>query len=211
VDIAMQDAVINYCRIVYARSLVTGQAYRRVGNGGPLSSSAPSGVFQCHPGGANDYCFIYTSRAADSGNKQWRALLGVIGREDLWDEPRFATPQSRIENEEELNSVISAWTLGRGKQEVMDILGAAGVPSGAIFDTHELMTEPDLRGPQMFVKVHHPDRGEFLMPGWPIRMTDSRPDITAAPVLGQHTGEVLSELLGMSPGAIDGLRKEHVL
>jgi formyl-CoA transferase len=211
VDIAMQDAVINYCRIVYARSLVTGKAYRRVGNGGPLSSSAPSGVFPCDPGGPNDYCFIYTSRAADSGNKQWRALLSVIGREDLWDDSRFATPQSRIENETELNALIGGWTRSRGKQEVMDILGAAGVPSGAVFDTHELMSQPDLRGPQMFVKVDHPDRGEFLMPGWPVRMTDSCPEITAAPVLGQHTDDVLAELLGLDAGDLEALRKEKVL
>jgi formyl-CoA transferase len=211
VDIAMQDGVVNYCRIVYARSLVTGEAYRRVGNGGPLSSSAPSGVFPCHPGGPNDYCFIYTSRAAEAGNRQWRSLLTVVGREDLGDDERFATPQARIENEVELNELISAWTRTRGKQEVMDIVGAAGVPAGAVYDTKELMYQQDLRGPQMFVKVTHPDRGEFLMPGWPVRMTDSVPEVTAAPVLGQHTAEVLGELLGIGPGEIEALRGESVV
>jgi formyl-CoA transferase len=211
VDIAMQDGVINYCRIVYARSLVTGEAYRRVGNGGPLSSSAPSGVFPCAPGGPNDYCFIYTSRAAEAGNRQWRALLGVMGREDLCDDPRFATPQARIQNEAALNEVIGAWTRTKSKQEVMDVVGAAGVPAGAVYDTWELMHQPELRGPQMFVKVDHPDRGEFLMPGWPVRMTDSEPDVTAAPVLGQHTDEVLRDVLGMTPAEIGELRSEGVL
>lgn len=211
VDIAMQDGVINYCRIVYARSLVTGQAYRRVGNGGPLSSSAPSGVFPCHPGGPNDYCFIYTSRAVEAGNRQWRALLEVMGREELSDDPRFATPQARIENEAALNEVISAWTRSRTKQEVMDVVGAAGVPAGAVYDTHELMHQPELRGPQMFVKVNHPDRGEFLMPGWPVRMTDSEPLVTAAPTLGQHTDEVLSELLGLGAEEIAALRAEDLV
>jgi formyl-CoA transferase len=211
VDIAMQDGVINYCRIVYARSLVTGEAYRRVGNGGPLSSSAPSGVFPCHPGGANDYCFIYTSRAADAGNRQWQALLEVMGREDLCADPRFASPQSRIENEAALNEVIAAWTRSRSKQDVMDVVGAAGVPAGAVYDTHELMYQPELRGPQMFVKVDHPDRGEFLMPGWPVRMTDSEVVVSAAPILGQHTDEVLAELLGLGAEEIAALRREELV
>lgn len=211
VDVAMQDAVINYCRIVYARSLVTGQAYRRVGNGGPLSSSAPSGVFACDPGGPDDYCFIYTSRAAEAGNRQWRTLLRVIGRDDLCDDARFETPQLRVENEAAVNEAIGAWTRQRGKQEVMDALGAAGIPTGAVYDTHELMHRPDLRGPQMFVTVDHPDRGEFLMPGWPVRMSQSTPRITAAPVLGANTDEVLGELLGLRPDEIAGLRSDAVV
>jgi formyl-CoA transferase len=61
------------------------------------------------------------------------------------------------------------------------------------------------------VEVDHPDRGAFLMPGWPVRMADSEPVVTAAPVLGQHTDEVLESVLGLDPEEIAALRQESVL
>src|SRR5215471_2779466 len=194
VEVAMQEAVINYCRVSYAAQARTGRAAERSGNRGQLGMTAPADIFPCHPGGSNDYVFVYTSRA---NNEQWLALLDVIGRPELKEDPRFATPEIRAQHAEAVGSVISAWTLQRTKREAMEALGSAGVPAGAVFDTLELSNDPHLRRSGMFVTVHHAERGDFTMPGWPVRMSCSHVDVAPAPLLGQHNRDVYGRLLGL--------------
>src|SRR5207249_9345428 len=77
IEVTMQEAVVNYCRISFARQLLTGRPAERWGNQSQLGLTAPSNVYPCRPGGLNDYVFIYTTRA---GNHHWERLLEVIGR-----------------------------------------------------------------------------------------------------------------------------------
>src|SRR5690606_38657335 len=102
----------------------TGRAAPRLSNGLPGGGSAPSGVYPCLGGGPNDYCVIHTSRV---GNVQWLRLLDAIGRPDLKDDPRFATPAARYERKAEVDELITAWTSRRTKFEVMRVLGEHGV------------------------------------------------------------------------------------
>ena len=136
----MQEAVINFCRIAYASQLLWDKPAPRVGNRSVLGTNAPSEAYACKGGGPNDYCYIYTTRA---GNHHWERLLQVIGREDLLDDPRFA------DNERPLASTatrstrcIGAWIAQRDKREVMETLGHAGVPAGAVFDTERADQRP---------------------------------------------------------------------
>ncbi len=208
VEVTMQEAVINYCRISYARQAVTGQAAERFGNKSQLGSTAPSDVFPCRPGGPNDYVFIYTSRAS---NEQWQSLLAVIGRPDLAGDPRFATPIDRAAHSDVIGEVVSAWTCGRSKRQAMDELGSAGVPAGAVFDTLELSEDPHLRSRGMFAAVEHPQRGDFTMPGWPVRMSCSDVPLEAAPLLGRHNRDVYCGLLGLSDSELTSLTDEGVI
>src|SRR5690606_33285910 len=129
----------------------------------------------------NDYCYIYTSRA---NSAQWRKLLSVLGRDDLADEPRFATPQSRVKCVDEINAMIAEWTIKHTKHEAMRILGEAGVPCGAVLDTMELWSDPSLRARGIFATVEHAVRGTFVMPGWPVKMSASHVEVKASPLLG---------------------------
>jgi formyl-CoA transferase len=208
IEVAMQEAVINFGRIAYASQAMWGQPAPRVGNQSVLGTSAPSEVYECRGGGPNDYCYIYTTRA---GNHQWERLVKVIGREDLLSDPRFATPTERHRHRDEVDALLSSWTRQRSKVEVMETLGRAGVPAGAVFDTMELSQDPDLRRRGAFVTVQHPVRGEFTMPGWPVRMSDSEVIVTAAPLLGQHNDEVYGEWLGCTADQIASLRSERVI
>ena len=81
----------------------------------------------------------------------------------------------------------------------MKIIGEAGVPAGAVFDTLELQTDPFLRERGTFATIQHPIRGEFTMPAWPVKMSDSAVPIRSAPLLGQDNDSVYSELLGCTP------------
>lgn len=208
IEVAMQEAVINFCRIAYGAQALWGRAATRNGNRSVLGTSAPSDVYPCKGDGPNDHCFVYTSRAA---NHQWERLLKVIGREDLLGDPRFASNKDRVANIDAVDALLRPWFAERTKVEVMETLGHAGVPAGAVFDTNELSTDPFLRKRGMFATVDHPTRGEFTMPGWPVKMSDSAVPVTAAPLLGQHNEEVYGELLGYTPDKVAKLRKEQVI
>jgi formyl-CoA transferase len=208
VEVAMQDAMTNFCRIAYARQLMTGKAAERFGNKSPLGFSAPCDIYPCSPGGDDDYCFIYTSRAA---NHHWERLLEVVGRNDLQGDPRFATPELRLANQEDVDAAIVPWTSAHTKHEVMETLGAAGVPAGAVFDTMDLATDEHLRKRKIFVEVDHPRRGRFVMPGWPVKMSESEVDVVAAPVLGISNEEIYSGLLGLDPSELQRLVADGVI
>ena len=207
VEVAMQEAVINFGRIAYASLSLYGVPAPRHGNQSVLHS-APSEVYRCKGGGENDYCYIYTSRA---NNDQWNRLLKIIGREELVEDPRFKIPEERYRNRVEVDAIVTEWTSQHDKREVMEILGAANVPAGAVFDTKELRDDPHLRRRGMFVTVKHPTRGDFTLPGWPVKMSDSDVPVTAAPLLGQHSVEVLGELLGYPPEQVARLKAEKVV
>src|SRR5437870_214744 len=128
IKVAMQDAVINFSRIAFARQAVSGKAAVRSGNRSALGTTAPSGLYKCKGGGLNDYCFIYTTRA---GNRHWDRLLKAIGRDDLIGDERFNSPERRWANHDEVDRLLTEFTQSRTKAEVMQILGDAGGPHGA--------------------------------------------------------------------------------
>jgi formyl-CoA transferase len=183
------------------RNRMKGSAAERAGNKSVLAATAPSGTYPCKPGGPNDFVFIYTSRA---NNNQWHRLLEAMGRDESIEDDRFNTAEGRFEHEELIDGWIAEWTSQRGKFEVMDTLSAAGVPVGPVLDTQELLDDPYLRERGVMVSVNHPERGEFVMPGWPVHMSDSKVPVTAPPLLGADTEDVLKEL-GMSKEEIQRL------
>jgi formyl-CoA transferase len=208
VTVAMQDAMINYCRVAYAAQSLQGKACGRMGNQVVLGTNVPSDVFKCKGGEANDYCYIYTSRA---NNAQWRRLLSVLGRDDLADEPRFASPRARVACVDEVNALIAAWTIRYTKHEAMKIMGDAGVPCGAVLDTMELWSDPSLRARGIFATVQHAQRGEYVMPGWPVKMSDSAVKLEASPLLGADNSSVYGEWLGLSQQELDALKTVEVI
>ncbi|MCC7348032.1 MAG: CoA transferase [Variibacter sp.] len=208
ITVAMQDAMVNYCRIAYAAQALHGRACARMGNQVVLGTNAPSDVFKCKGGGLNDYCYIYTSRA---NNVQWQRLLEVLGRADLKDDPRFVSPQSRVKCVDEINAMIAAWTIKHTKHEAMRILGERGVPCGAVLDTMELSTDPSLREREVFVAVQHPARGEFVMPGWPVKMSDTKVKVEAAPLLGADNADVYGDWLGLGDKELGELKAKGVI
>ena len=208
IEVAMQDAMINYCRVAYAAQAMRGEACGRFGNQVVLGTNAPSDVYPCKGGGHNDYCYIYTSRA---NNAQWERLLKVIGRDDLIGDLRFSTPQSRLDHVADVNAAIAQWTSRHTKHEAMEILGRAGVPAGAVYDTMELWSDPSLRERGIFATVQHPARGEYVMPGWPVKMSDSEVKVEAAPLLGAHNADVYGAWLGYDDAALDALKRDGVI
>ena len=178
--------------------------YRRASRAG----RGDDGAYRCKGNGANDYCYIYSTRA---NNSHWERLLKVMGREELLDDPRFATPEERAKNLEAVDALVQAWCQDKTKHEVMEILGAAGVPAGAVLDTMELSEDPSMREREIFVTVEHPTGGPFTMPGWPVKMSKSYVRVEASPLLGADNESVYREWLGRTPEELAELKAEGVI
>src|SRR6266581_3470186 len=173
----------------------TGQAARRNGSRS-ATAVAPAGIFPCAPGGPNDWVYVF-ARQPD----HWQRLLKVLGREDLIGDPRYETPRARGERIAEVNAMVAEWSQRRDKHEAMRIIGAAGVPAGAVLDTMELMNEPSFEERGILQTVEHPT-GPFKMPSWPVRFDGRPPKLAPAPLLGQDSAEILGEWLGLSTGDV---------
>src|SRR2546421_11852755 len=198
-QVAMQDAMLHYIRFAFQTQATLGRAAPRNSN---RSSTAPSGIFPCAPGGPNDWIYVF-SRQKD----HWHRLLKLLGREELIGDPRYETPTARGERMAEVNAMVADWTRRRDKHEAMRLIGAAGVPAGAVLDTMELTNEPSFTERGILQVADHPT-GPFKMPSWPVRFDGRPPKLEPAPLLGQHTGQVFGDWLGMSAGDVGGLEKE---
>lgn len=208
VEVAMQEAVINLCRVSYATYQDTGAVPARNGALGANARRAPAGLFPCKGDGENDWCFILPTH---NGNQSWERILNVIGREDLLRDERLSTADGRWEHRDEVNGIVAAWTSRHDKREVMELIGSAGVPIGATFDNADLAHDPFLRKRGAFVELEHPVRGSFVMPASPIKLSASQVDVTPAPLLGEHSEEILGELLGYTPEQVAALREDKVI
>ena len=110
-----------------------------------------------------------------------------------------------------VDELIAAWTREHSKEEVMKVIGDAGVPAGAVFDTLELMNDPSLADRGIMQTIQHPTTGAVKMPAWPVRFDGAPPPIKPAPLLGEHTAEALGDWLGLSAAEVEALHKDGVV
>ena len=205
-QVAMQDAVLHYMRVSLATTGRTGKAAERGGSKVPGISNAPMGLYPCAPGGSNDYVYIMTSRA---NPEHWDRLLKLIGREDLVGDKRYATPADRQEYEDEVDELISVWTRTQTKMEAMRMIGEAGIPAGAVLDTVELNdNDPSFEERGVMQTMSHPIHRPFKMPAWPVRVDGKASRLKSSPVLGEHTGKIMSDWLDLNEAAVAALKEE---
>ena len=228
VECAMQDGVLNLCRVKlrdqqrlahgplkeypqYPDGKFTDEVPRA---GHSSGGGQPGHVVKCaHSGtegkhgahGANDYAYVIIQPQC------WEPLMKIIGREDLIDDPEWSTPEARLTKLDDCFGLIEGWTITKDKFEVMEILNAANVPCGPILSMKELAEEPSLRETGTIVEVNHPERGKFLTVGNPIKLSDSATEVESSPLLGEHTEEILKDVIGLSDQEIKDARKEGAI
>jgi formyl-CoA transferase len=202
-QVAMQDSVMHYSRGGFITQARTGRAAPRR----PPANNPPGGIYPCKPGGPNDYVYLLTSRA---NPEHWPRLLKLLGREDLIGDARYDTPDARVKCEAEVDEIVTSWTRQRTKHEAMAQLSAVGVPAGAVLDTQELVDEPSFRQRGILQTMVHGER-TMTMPTWPVRFDGVPTAVKSAPLLGEHTAEVLADWLGLDAAAVAGLRKDGIV
>ncbi len=206
VEVAMQEVVANFVRGRFVDHYRDGAPSVRRGN--DITGGVPGGAYPCAPGGLNDYAYIYVQTM---NQDMWRDFVTAIGREDLLADARCADAKTRWAHREALDEIISAWTRARTKHQVMAELGKAGVPCGAVLDTAEILDDPHLNARGQIHTIEHATRGRLRLPGCPVRLSASPAPTTPPPLAGEHTAEVLAELLGLSTEEIADLRARGVV
>jgi len=210
VDVAMQDAVLNLCRVKMrdqqrlARGPLKEYPNKEFGDEVPRSGNAsgggqPGAALRCKPGGPNDYVYVIIQPQV------WAPLMKLVGREELITDPEYATPEARLSHLEDCFGVIEEWTLQRTKFDVMRALNEIDVPCGPILSMKDLIEDRSLYERNVLVEVPHPQRGSFVTVGCPIRLSDSPVEVRPSPLLGEHTDEILN-WLGYDQARIQDLR-----
>jgi formyl-CoA transferase len=203
-EVAMQDAVVNLTRIGMMGHYLGDVPAQRRGN--RIGNMAPTDLYPCAPGGANDYAYIITTT-----KEMWENMVTAMDRVDLITDPRFADQRARNQHFDELAAIITAWTRQRSKFEVMRMLGEVGVPCGAVLDSGDVLANEHLKARGMIQTIEHPTRGSFTMPGCAVQLSESPVEVKPAPLLGQHNVEILGGLLGLTNTDLAGLKERGVI
>jgi CoA:oxalate CoA-transferase len=180
--------------------LATGRLPKRTGNDHPIGS--PYGLFRTADG---------EIAIAPAGEAMYQRLLRALDAETLRDRPEFRTNALRAENRAAVNAEIEARTMRETSEHWIRVLNDAGVPCSQVMNLEQVFADPQVIDQRSVVTVEHPGHGQVSMLGSALHIDGTPlPVRIPAPDLGEHTGEVLSEL-GLSPADVDELRQKGVI
>jgi len=149
---------------------------------------------------------------AVGSEKLWKVFCPVIGRPDMTDDPRYRTNADRVRNRDSLIKALQDVFSTRTYEEWESVLLAAGIPMGAINSIGQVVKHPQVAARGALVEMDHPRAGKVKMVGAPVRLSETPGSVrTPAPMLGEHTDEVLRDLLGLSKDEIADLRSAGAL
>jgi CoA:oxalate CoA-transferase len=204
VEVAMQETV--YPTLASNLGLlhnVKGETPVRTGNRHGGLSIAPYNVYAAKDGHVAIICVV---------EGHWTKLLTAMGREDLRDDPLFATNADRAANMEATDAIVEAWTRTKGKQEIFAIASQNRIPSAPVRDLIEVVNDAHMHERGMLEWVDHPTLGRVVLPNSPLRFHGAeRPATLPSPTLGAHNDEVYGELLDLSGDELTALRREGVI
>ena len=213
VDCAMQDGVLNLCRVKLRdqQRLAHGplKEYSQFGEGVPFGDAVPragndSGggqpgrILKCKGWETDPNAYIYFITQAPV----WEKICDVIGEPGWKTDPNYAKPPARLPRLNEIFGRIEEWTMTKTKFEAMDILNEYDIPCGPILSMKEIAEEKSLRETGTVVEVDHPKRGKYLSVGNPIKLSNSPSEVRRSPLLGEHTDEVLRDVLKLDEARI---------
>lgn len=219
---AMQDGVLNLARVKlrdqqrlkhgplteysqYGEGIPFGDATPRAGN--DSGGGQPGRILKCKgaPEDPNAYIYFITQAPV------WGEICDVIGEPGWKTDPEFATPKARLPKLNQIFARIEEWTMTKTKFEAMEILNKFDIPCGPILSMKELAEDQSLRKTGTVVEVDHPTRGKYLSVGNPIKLSDSISEVKRSPLLGEHTDEILSDVLGFKAAEIADIKNSGAL
>ncbi|MBM3139473.1 MAG: CoA transferase [Chloroflexi bacterium] len=181
--------------------------YRRSGNRVPYA--APHGAFRCREDAARPDRWLVVACLDDA---QWRRLAAACGHSEWAADARFATLAARKQHEDALEDALAAWAGEQDGPAAIERLQAAAVPAGLVLSASEVLADEHLKTRGYFVYLDHPEAGRRAYDGSGFRLSRTPVELRrAAPLLGEHTWEVATEVLGLTPDEVGALFAEHVL
>src|ERR1700722_15233908 len=221
VSVSMQDAVLNLCRVKLrdqerlerVGSLegapqypngTFGDAVPRGGNAG--GGGQPGWVLKCKGWDTDPNAYIYFTIQ----EQNWARTCEAIGKPQWANDPAYATARARQDKIFDIFAEIEKWLADKTKFEAVDILRKFEVPCAPVLSMKEIENDPALRASGSIVEVDEEKRGKYLTVGSPIKFSDFTPKITGAPLLGEHTDEVL-EMLGYKADQIAKMHSDKIV
>jgi crotonobetainyl-CoA:carnitine CoA-transferase CaiB-like acyl-CoA transferase len=201
IDLSLLDAQVAATSTMAMSYLVAGQMPVRTGLGSQLT--APYGDFDCADG---------KIMIAVGNDKQFVKLCHVLGRPELIDDERFATTSLRVEHKQVLLPIVASVLAEHSIDHWMSLLRDAIVPSAPIYDFKQVYNDPQIKHRKLVKTVPHPLSGTMSVVGNPLNFSETPIEYNRAPpMLGQHTEEILRELLGLDEAAIHRLAEQKVI
>jgi len=218
---AMQDSVLNLCRVKlrdqqrlahgplpeysqYGEGIPFGDVTPRAGN--DSGGGQPGRVLKCKGWENDPNAYTYFVLQAPA----WQAICDVIGAPEWKTAPGYDSPAARVDKLGAIFERVEQWTMARDKFEVMEICAPRNIPVGPVMSSKDLMEDPALRDNGTVVELDHPTRGAYVSVGNPVKMSDSHTPMTRAPLLGEHSDEILCQL-GYAPDDRARLRAKGAL
>lgn len=212
VEVAMMETNMSYNRANFALKqaerdpLFQGPPIPRAGS--TLPGVAPHDIYKTMDTPNNENYLMIVARE----QKQWDALLRVIGRTDLIGNPKYKDANTRWQYVDEVNKIIEDWTSQRSAFKAFHALCRAGVPVGVTQNSTQMMNDPHYIGREMVIELDHPHRGKYKTFGCAQRLSDSEKIVyQTGPLLGQHNQEVLAKYLNYTHHDVAKLAAEGVL
>ena len=214
---AMQDGVLNLARVKlrdqqrlahgplteysqYGEGVPFGSAVPRAGN--DSGGGQPGWILKCKGWETDPDAYIYFITQAPV----WEAICDLIGKPEWKTDPDYAKPPARLPRLKSIFATIEEWTMTKTKFEVMDLCNAVDIPVGPILSMKEIAEEKSLRDTGTVVEVDHPTRGKYLTVGNPVKMSDSVTEVKRSPLLGEHTDEILTKVLGYTAKEVEEIK-----
>jgi benzylsuccinate CoA-transferase BbsF subunit len=203
IDVASVEAVSCLVGEELMHYSMNGEVRNRKGNRDDIL--APHNLYRCQ----GDDAWVAIVVGSD---QEWRAVCAAIGQPGLASDARYADAYKRWANQLELDAILATWALERTAHEASALLQAAGVAATPLNNAPDLLNDPHLRAREAFVHVNHPLLPERDVMGVPFKLSGTPVGVPGpAPMLGQHTPYVLTNLLGMSEDEVLTLAQEGVL
>lgn len=189
IDMSQFETCVNFLAPEILEYVANGRVPNRAGN--RSSFAAPHGVFACK--GSDRWCTITIFT-----DEEWKAFCGAMGNPGWCQESKFATLLGRKRNEEELEKLVETWTSNHSPEDVMAMMQAVGVPAGIVESAEDISKDPQLNFRKHLEILNHPEMGLHACESRSFRLSRTpAPPMKAAPLLGQDTAYVCSEILGM--------------